>query len=76
MADQAVTRSSGSARYGYHSAAATTDVVSSGRSRASTSTRYPAWASRTAQLSPVTPAPTNDSGWHPAHPPPWRGGVG
>ena len=38
-ADQAVTRSSGSALYGYQSAAATTDVVSSGRSRASTSTR-------------------------------------
>ncbi len=57
-ADQAVTRSSGSALYGYQSAAATTDVVSSGRSRASTSTRYPASASRTAQLKPVTPAPT------------------
>src|SRR5688500_3636106 len=39
-------------------AAATTEVVSSGRSRASTSTRWPRSASRTATLSPITPAPT------------------
>ena len=57
-ADQAVTRSCGSARYGYQSAAATADVVSSGRSRATTSTRCPASSSRTAQDSPTTPAPT------------------
>src|SRR5690606_17610627 len=36
VADQALTRSGGAARYGYHSAAATAEVVSSGRSRAST----------------------------------------
>jgi hypothetical protein len=35
-ADHAVTRSCGIARYGYHHAAATADVVSCGRSRAST----------------------------------------
>src|SRR3954468_24186337 len=42
VADQAVTRSWGSARYGYQRAAATTEVVSRGRSRATTSTRCPA----------------------------------
>ena len=44
--------------YGDHTAAATEEVVSSGRSRASTSTRWPASSSRTAQDSPTTPAPT------------------
>src|SRR3569623_927068 len=39
-------------------AAATLEVVSSGRSRASTSTRCPACRRRRAQLSPTTPAPT------------------
>src|SRR3954468_7437236 len=39
-------------------AAATADVVSSGRARARTSTRCPSSRSRTAQVSPTTPAPT------------------
>src|SRR5690242_11642993 len=39
-------------------AAATADVVSRGSSRASTSTRWPASSSRSAQESPMTPAPT------------------
>ena len=57
-ADQRVTASSGSARYGYQSAAATAEVVSCTASRLHTSTAWPARTSRCAQVSPMTPAPT------------------
>ena len=53
-----MTRSAGSARYGYQSAAATAEVVSGGASRATTSASMPASRRRTAAVSPTTPAPT------------------
>jgi hypothetical protein len=55
---QTVTRSTGPARYGSHTAAATPEVVSTPISPARISTWWPASASVTAQDSPTTPAPT------------------
>ena len=56
-AAQGSRRQAGSARYGYQIAAATADVVCGGRSRAHIRTEWPAWASRSADDRPDTPAP-------------------
>ena len=50
--------SSGSIRYGHHSAPATADVVRSAGSRVHTRTRRPLSARTTAVVSPMTPPPT------------------
>jgi hypothetical protein len=55
---QASTRGSASMRVGYQTAAATADVVALGGSAARSATRAPASRSRTAQVSPMIPAPT------------------
>src|SRR5262249_16052790 len=66
-ADHAVTLSRGAARYGYHSAAATAEVVSVPVAAATTRTRWPASARRTALVSPTMPAPSTVTSM-PGHP--------
>lgn len=56
--DQSVTRSTGSIRYGHHSAPATADVVRGVGSRVQTRTRRPKPTSSRAVVRPMTPPPT------------------